>query len=42
MTEEGLTTEMFRIAFSDRSYEELEKVQLQKAIGALSEKLLLF
>ena len=41
-TEEQLMADFYRAAIGDRNTDELEKVQLQKAIGALSEKLLLF
>ena len=37
-----LAADFYRAAIGDRNTDELEKVQLQKAIGALSEKLLLF
>ena len=43
-TEQQLVMDFFRTALESRSSctEELEKAQLQKAIAALSEKLLLF
>jgi hypothetical protein len=37
-----LANDFFKTAFADSHCEELEKVQLQKAISALSERLLLF
>ena len=39
---EQLCTDFFKLAIGEGVTEELEKVQLQNAISALSEKLLLF
>ena len=42
LTDDQLIKDFFRMVFGESKIEDLEKVQLQSAIAALSEKLLLF